>query len=195
MPRVASAEDGKIARRIANAVLLLERGIVLLVDHDQADLGQWGEYREPRADDDPRLAVQCGPPVAAAGGLAQFTVQTDQAGGRKTGGKTRFELRRQVDFRDQQQRLPSGSQSALDQPQIDLGLAAAGHAVQQVGTETFGAFGNRGQRRLLFERSGRAPACAGKGVFRPARAAPWAGRQRRRPAGRVDSITWPSGAW
>jgi hypothetical protein len=42
-----------------------------------------------------------------------------------------FELRRQIDFRHEQQRLPAFFQGRGNEAQIDLGLAAAGDAIQQ----------------------------------------------------------------
>jgi hypothetical protein len=74
---VARAEDGDIARRVAHAVLLLERGIVLLVDDDQAEARQRRENRQPGAEHDARLAGKARPPVALARRFGQFAVQAD----------------------------------------------------------------------------------------------------------------------
>ncbi len=150
------AEDGNIARRIAHAILLLERGVVLFVDNDQAEVGHRGEHRQPGAEHDARRAVESGLPVARARRLGQFAVQTGQLRLGKARRDARFELRRQVDFRHQEQRLLSSRQRALDQPQVDLGLTAAGDAVQQMGAKA-GTGGNGVQRHLLFirERRGR----------------------------------------
>src|SRR5437899_8121247 len=41
-----------VSRRVAQAFLLLERGVVLLVDHDERQFRQWREHREPRAEHD-----------------------------------------------------------------------------------------------------------------------------------------------
>jgi hypothetical protein len=72
------------------------------------------------------------PPVALARRFGQFAVQRNDAGFRKTRPHPAFQLRRQVDFRHQQQDLAAGRQRPLDQAQINLGLAAAGHAMQQM---------------------------------------------------------------
>ena len=95
-----------------------------------------------------------------------------------------FQLRRQVDLRDQQQRLLSASQGTLDQPQVDFGLAAAGDPVQQVGMKACAGRADRRQRRLLLGGQFGRPLCGGG---RPsARRAPLhrcngaqSGRQRR----------------
>ncbi|MNI53835.1 hypothetical protein D3C73_1086910 [compost metagenome] len=52
-------------------------------------------------------------------------------------------LRGQADFGHQHQRLPALRQAMDDRLQVDLGLAAAGHPVQQEGLEAIGG-GDRG---------------------------------------------------
>jgi hypothetical protein len=61
----------------------------------------------------------------------------------------RLELRREIDFRHEQQDLGAGigPQPILDRAQVDLGLAAARDAEQQVHTE--GSRGDEGFDRLL----------------------------------------------
>ncbi len=54
-------------------------------------------------------------------------------------------LRGQADFRHQHQRLPALRQAVDDGLQVHLGLAAAGHAIQQEGLEAFGGV-DRGHR-------------------------------------------------
>jgi hypothetical protein len=100
---LAGTEDSQVARRIADAVLLFEGGVVLLVDDDQAELGQRREDGQAGAEHDARFAGQGGAPVAAARGLAELAVQTDQPGGGKTRCDAGFKLWGQIDFRDQQQ--------------------------------------------------------------------------------------------
>ena len=53
----AGPDHRKVACRVAEAFVLLVRGVVFLVHDDEGKLGQGGEYRRPRADDDPRLAA------------------------------------------------------------------------------------------------------------------------------------------
>ena len=94
-------------------------------------------------------------PSAAASQLrrraasGQFAVQADQSGRRKTSGDTRLELRGQVDFRYQQQDLTALVQRIGDQAQVDLGLAAAGHAEQQERLEAGAGGPDRVERRGL----------------------------------------------
>src|SRR6266852_3540639 len=44
--------DCEVARRIAHALSLLERRVLLFVDHDQSQPGEWREYGEARAEHD-----------------------------------------------------------------------------------------------------------------------------------------------
>src|SRR3546814_17166237 len=70
---VLRADDRQIARRIAKAILLLVRRIVLLVDHDQAELGAWHEARRTRADDPgSRPLAARPPPLFAHNGTAAW---------------------------------------------------------------------------------------------------------------------------
>ena len=108
---------------------------MFFIDDDQAEIGQGRENGQAGAEHDARRTVERGAPVARARGLGQFAVQTGESGLRKAGGDARLQLRCQVDFRHQQQGLLSGRQRALDEAQIDLGLAAAGDAVQEIGAE------------------------------------------------------------
>ncbi len=71
----------------------------------------------------------------------------------KRARKTRDELRRQADLRHEQQRLTVRRELVRDQAQVDLGLAAAGHAVQQIGAKAGRALrANRGDGRELIGR-------------------------------------------
>ena len=126
----------QVASGVAQPVLLLERGIVLLVHDDQAQLGQRREHREARADHDPR------PPASAArqrrrrSPSARLLCSAASGTSGKRARKRPIELRREVDLRHQQQRLSPARQHLGDHREVDLGLAAAGHAAQQEGCET-----------------------------------------------------------
>jgi hypothetical protein len=76
-------------------------------------------------------------------------VQADEARLREARCDARFELRGEVDFGDEQQHLATSRQCAFDQAQVDLGLATARHAKQEVGFETVAACRDGGQHRLL----------------------------------------------
>ena len=108
---------------------------MLFIDDDQAQLGQGGEHCQTGAEHDACAALKGGAPVAGAGGFSEFAVQAGQLCLRKASGDAAFELRREVDFRHQQQRLLAGGEGAFDEAQVDLGFAAAGDAVQQPGAK------------------------------------------------------------
>ena len=135
--------DRQIARRITRAVLALVAGVVLFVDHDQAQPWHGGQHRQPRAQHDARPALGR-PTVRRQPGLQALrrghaAVQRNHGGfaitRRKALLKARQQLRRQVDLRHHHQCLGQrvAFQQRLHRVQIDLGLAAAGGAKQQKG--------------------------------------------------------------
>ena len=139
---------------------------MLLVDDDQAEPGQRREDRHPRAEHQVGRAEQRGQPVAQPLGRREAAVQRDDAprhgaAGAEAGSDARLELRRQVDLGHQQQHLPAGVERGLGGAQVDLGLAAAGDAVQQrdAARRAFAERGQRGERRRLLGARRRARRC------------------------------------
>ena len=104
---------------------------MLLVNQDQGEPGHRRQHREPSAQNDARIAPGCREPRAGARDVLQTAVHDRQARFGKRLAETLLELRRQADFRSQHQRLRAAFQHPGDQVQVDLGLAAAGDAVQQ----------------------------------------------------------------
>ena len=173
-PSQPAAPDREVARRITRAFLLLVRRVVLLVDDDQAEPRQRGEHREPGAehevgDAEVRARASCAAAAPASGRCA-----ARRCGGRRSARRSAPQLRRQVDLGHQHQRLAAGRERLLGGAQVDLGLAAAGHAVQQHGA----------RRRSRRRRGDRGAAPPPAPASAPARAAP---RQRRRGAGGVGA--------
>ena len=72
--RGIGAIDGQIARGIAQAFLLLKRGVVFFVDNDQSELGHGRKHRQPRAEHNARLAFGGRSPRAVARAVAQRAV-------------------------------------------------------------------------------------------------------------------------
>ena len=124
------ALDGHVARRVAQAVLLLEGCVVLFVDDHHAQVGERREHRRARADQDAMDAARALQPDVEPLRVRERGVQ--RGGGPEALPKARRGLRRQGDFRHQHQRLFAALQDFGDDAQIDLGLAAAGDAVEQV---------------------------------------------------------------
>jgi hypothetical protein len=120
----------EIAGRVAETPLVLLEGcIVLLVDDDQPEVRNRGEHGRARAEHDAGVAAEgIAPgeePLVIGQGRMQHRHRRLEAR-----AKTLEKLRRQSDLRHEQQRAPAGAQHLLDEPQVDLGLAAAGDPVQ-----------------------------------------------------------------
>ena len=128
-----AAVNREVTRRVARAFLLLVRRVVLFVDDDEPEPRHRREHREPRAEHHVGEAEVRREPAGEALGRRQCTVQRDDVATGESLCEASFELRREVDLGHQHQRLPARIQTALGRAQIDLGLAAAGHAVQQDG--------------------------------------------------------------
>ena len=131
--QLPGAPHGQVARRIAQAFLLLVGRVVFLVDDDQFQFRQGRQDGQPGAEHDARLALVGGQPVQHALAFGQAAVQ----GGQHDAGKARadiaFQLGRQIDFRHQDQdlRIVLARQHLSAGLQIHFRLAAARHAVQQ----------------------------------------------------------------
>ena len=123
--------DREVARRVARTLLLLVRRVVLLIDHDQPEPGQWRKHRQACAQHDvgpPQMGQQ---PVLQALHRRQAAVHGHHPMPRKALGKSSLELRREVDLGHQDQRLAACGQHLLGGVQVDLGLAAASDPMQQ----------------------------------------------------------------
>ena len=130
---LACAPHGQIAGVVAQLAVLFERGIVFFVHHNQPQIRQRREHRQPCAHHQPHLAAhgfQVALGALAGGGLAV------QNGGRhvsKTLLQTGDELRREADFGQQEQHLFARRERGGHGFEIGFGFAAAGDAVQQEG--------------------------------------------------------------
>src|SRR3954470_3388993 len=107
---------------VAKAVLLLVRGVVLLVDDDDAGACERHEYGRARADDDLRLAARRGEPGACTLDLAESRVQRGDVDAEPL-AETAQRLRRQRDLRQQHERLLAAREAGGDRGEVDLGLA------------------------------------------------------------------------
>jgi hypothetical protein len=103
---------------------------VLLVDDDQPDVGQGRDDREPRADDD--VDVTSADPAPFIRPLSFGEPRVEEC-------DTSIEVRSKPidqwegerDLRDQDQRRPAMFQGRCDRLDVDRGLAATGHAIEQ----------------------------------------------------------------
>ncbi len=112
---------------------------MLLVDDDDAQLAERHEDREARAQDDacgPGLGAQ---PRGGALALAELAVRDGHRDAGEAAAHACLELRREADLGHQEKRLAAAGENLVDEAQIDLGLAAARHAVQEHRMESIGA--------------------------------------------------------
>ena len=126
----AGADHRHVAGVVDDAFLLLEGGLVLLVDDDQAEVGERQEQRGAGADNHGRGAVGDGAPGGAAGARGQVGVP-DGGGDAEAALEALQPLGGEGDFRQQHQRLAALAEAFGDGFQVDLGLAGAGDAVEQ----------------------------------------------------------------
>ena len=107
---------------------------MLLVDHDETGILERREHGGAGAEDNRCLSVTRGEPGVQALLIVQPGVQHRDRHA-KAPFKAADQLGSEADFRHQRQRLLSLRQHLFDHIQIDLGFAAAGNAVQQIGSE------------------------------------------------------------
>ena len=173
---VRGAAAGDRAGVVAGVALLLVGGVVLLVDDDQAEVADRGEDGRARADADARLAAAQPPPlvVALAGGEGRVE---DREAVAEAGAEAGHRLRGEADLGDEDDRAPAPLQRRLDRRQVDLGLARAGDAVQQLAARARRPR-RRGRRRSRRPRA--AARAAGSGGRPGRRGRSRAGARRRR---------------
>ena len=141
------ALDGHVPGRVTQTVVLLEGAVVLLVDDDDAQVGERRQHRRTGADHHLVRAVGAVQPGVEA--LRVRNPRVQGGGSAETLLETRHGLRRQGDLRHQQQRLAAGLERLGDDAHVHLGLAAAGDAVEQVRGGRCQGGANGGDRRIL----------------------------------------------
>ena len=152
-----AAQHRHVAGMVADAVFLLERPVVLLVDDDQTEVLERQEQRRPGADHDGRPASRHLPP-----GPAFFRPAHVRMPAQRRGAEAFLEaaepLGAERDFRQQHQALPPGPQRRRDGVEIHLRLARPRHPLEQgaaVGVLADPAPERGGGRRLVRRQVGR----------------------------------------
>ena len=142
--------EGGLDGVVAGDPVLLVGGRVLLVDHDHAEIAERREDRAARADDDVRLAVADAAPGRGPLGRGEPRVHERHPAG-EARGEAADGLRGEADLRDEDDRPPAGGEGGGDGDEVDLGLARAGHPVEE--EAVVAALGDRPEqgrdRRLL----------------------------------------------
>ena len=151
------APYGDIAPVVAHTVLLLERRIVFLVDDDETKPRHRREHGKPRPEHEIDTALRGPAPVASTHRGGKAAVQRDGPPAGQRRRDSLQELRGQIDFGNEQQRLATGCDATRRCCKVDLGLAAPRNAVQQKRGETSMRLRDRSDGALLFriERSRR----------------------------------------
>ncbi len=140
----------RVARVITKTVLLLVGAVVLLVDDDQSGVWQRREHGRTRAQNHRHAAIARAQPGPCAITFRKVGVQ-HLHGDAKACAQAGHRLRCQTDFRYQQQRLLSARENLFDQCEVDLGLAAAGDAIEQKRLIVAQACADRRHRMLLLD--------------------------------------------
>ena len=128
------AHDRHVARVIDDALLLLVGALVLLIDDDEAEVGERQKERRARADNHGRLAACRRRPDAFALTLGQARMPFGRPCP-EARGEAVEKLRGQRDLRQEHKRLALLSQGFRDRLEIDFGLARSRHALEQSGRE------------------------------------------------------------
>ena len=129
-PGVARAPGGDAAGVVARVALVLVAGVVLLVDDDQAEVGQRREDRRAGAHADPRRPAAQAHPLVVALAVGELGVQ-DRDGVAEARDEARHDLRGQRDLGDEHEHRAPLLERRVRGVQVDLGLARARHALQQ----------------------------------------------------------------
>ncbi len=123
--------DCEVACRVAHALSLLERGVLLFIDHDQSQTGERREYGEPRAEHDVGATVVGEEPPADALQFGHGTRLRDDARARESVAESGLERGSERYLGYEYQDLLAAGEDPRNHLEIDLGLAAAGDAKEQ----------------------------------------------------------------
>ena len=122
---------------VAGHLLLFVGGFVFLVDDDEAQVRDGGEDGRPGADCDLGLARGQRTPGIMSLAVAQMAVPDDDfhASTAESTAQAADGLRREGDFRNEENRAAAFRDNLFDGMEIDLGLPAPRHPVKEVGGE------------------------------------------------------------
>ena len=129
-PGLGTAVFRHIPRMVFGDLLRFVAPLLLLVQDDESQIAQGSKNRRAGADHHPRLPGSGPLPLVIALPRPQRAVE-DRYRIPEVGGKVVQELGRQCDLRHQHQGALPPFQTLLDEPDIDLGLSAARHTVEE----------------------------------------------------------------
>lgn len=137
----ARHDGGKAEGGVLRVLILMIGRLVSFVDNDKTEIFNWGEEGGAWADNYARLLTFEGfLPEVMANGLGLFGVEQDNVF--KVLLEVEDELGSEGDFRDEQDKRLTLSESLLGEFDIDVSFAATGDAVEQnsVGSASFELF-------------------------------------------------------
>ena len=129
-PALLSANDGNVPRVVARRFFLLVGSVVLFVNDNKAEMLHRGENRRAGSNGNLCFTARQTTPFVETFPAGKAAVQHAEPG-RKTGRKALHELVGQRNFRHQDERRFALAEHAGNRAHVNLGLAAAGNAVQQ----------------------------------------------------------------
>ncbi|GBF31808.1 hypothetical protein MnTg04_01775 [bacterium MnTg04] len=129
------AGDRKVASRIAQSFLLLQRLIVLFIDDDQPEIGHWRKHGRPCAHNEFRQRLARIAPGGQAVDIAKSRVQHYRLDAEPL-SQPGNQLRRQANLGHKNQYLPVVGQHITYHLQIHLGFATASNTIEQKGCES-----------------------------------------------------------
>ena len=127
------ADDGDVAAVVARRFFLLVAGFLFFIDDDEAEIFERRENGGARADDDAGFAVADAPPFAGALYVAERGVKNGDAfeARAEPGAALTTNPQSERNFRDENDGGFSARERFLHGAHVDLGLAAAGDAVEE----------------------------------------------------------------
>ena len=142
--------QGQVAGVVARRQVLLVGGVLLLVDHHQAEVRHRREECRARSEHHPRLAAADALPLLVAFLAGEVRMEDGEARPEAPFDGPR-QGRHQGDLRHQQDARPAALEHLLGGEQVDLGLARAGHPGEQERRVAAGldGLGERRHRRHL----------------------------------------------
>ena len=129
---VLSANESDIAAMVAGRFFLLVAAVVFFVDDDEAEIAHGSEDAGAGADGDERIARAEAAPLSGTFGLVEGGME-DRDAIAEAIGELRGHLRGQGDLGDQEDRAAAEREGGVDGAEVDLGLARAGDAFEQIG--------------------------------------------------------------
>ncbi len=129
-PRCGRQAHRDVAGLQPGRPVALVGGVVLLVDDHDADIGQRGHDGQPGAHDDVDVTGANAPPLIGPFAIAESRVDEREAHIQVRPDPI-HQRQRHRDLRYQDEDRPAALQAGDDRFDVDRGLAAAGHAVEQ----------------------------------------------------------------